>query len=101
MKKDLNYDIMPSIPNENDLKNLHWRAHKETLGNGTTDFFADNFKITDTINSDLTNMDKWFLDNNMKRNHSKYQAMIMWNKRVSPKFLWNSLGISSFQTATR
>lgn len=72
MKKDFNYDIMFFILNENDLKNFYWRVYKEILGNGIIDFFVDNFKIMDIINFDLINMDKWFLDNNMKRNYLKY-----------------------------
>lgn len=72
MKKDFNYDIMFFILNENGLKNFYWRVYKEILGNGIIDFFVDNFKIMDIINFDLINMDKWFLDNNMKRNYLKY-----------------------------
>lgn len=57
------------ILNENDMKNFYWRVYKEILENGIIDFFVDNFKIMDIINFDLINVDKWFLDNNMKRNY--------------------------------
>ena len=42
-------------------------------------FFADPDpkKVQDTINSDLANVDKWYAENGMKRNYSKYQAMVM------------------------
>lgn len=42
-------------------------------------FYADNklSKIEETINNDLISADIWFARNGMKRNSSKYQAMVL------------------------
>ena len=50
-------------------------------------FFTDKdpLIVQETINSDLY-IDKWFLENGMKTNHSKYQAMVMGYRKVNLKF---------------
>ena len=39
-------------------------------------FFPCN-KVEEVINSGLIHVDKWYNENGMKKNHSKYQAMVM------------------------
>ena len=42
--------------------------------------------VQDTINSDLLYVDKWCLENGMKRNHSNYQSMVKGYRKVNPEF---------------
>ncbi|KAL9987296.1 hypothetical protein ACROYT_G001579 [Oculina patagonica] len=51
-------------------------------------FYADKdpAKVQDTINTDLYHVDKWYTDNGMKRNHSKYQAIVMGKTQNKPLF---------------
>ena len=46
-------------------------------------FFADSTaeKVEEVINADLANVDKWYEHNGMKRNASKYQAIVMESHR--------------------
>ena len=39
-------------------------------------------KAEDVINADLANVDKWYEQNGMKRNASKYQAIVMGKSQV-------------------
>ena len=43
-------------------------------------------KVEEAINKDLANVDKWCEENGMKRNTSKYQAIVMGKSQVKPKF---------------
>ena len=47
-------------------------------------FFAGSTaeKVEEVINADLANVDKWYEQNGMKRNASKYQAIVMGKSRV-------------------
>ena len=38
------------------------------------------------IKGDLARIDKWYQDNEMRRNHHKYQAMVMEKIQVNPVF---------------
>ena len=38
------------------------------------------------INADLANVDKWYEQNRMKMNASKYQAIVMGKSQVKPQF---------------
>ena len=43
-------------------------------------------KIEVAINKDLANIDKWSEENSMKKNTSKYQAIVMGKSQVKPQF---------------
>ena len=47
-------------------------------------FFAGSTteKVEEVINADLANVDKWYEQNGMKRNASKYQAIVMGKSQV-------------------
>ena len=51
-------------------------------------FFADITaeKVEEVINADLANVDKWYEQNGMKMNASKYQAILMGKSQVKPRF---------------
>ena len=59
----------------NDLVYVIKRSNLSTYPDDTQIFFADKGPVIvqETINSDLSYVDKWFLENGMKRNLSKYQ----------------------------
>ena len=42
--------------------------------------------LEEAINKDLSNVDKWYEENGMKRKTSKYQAMVMGKSHVRLKF---------------
>ena len=43
------------------------------------------------INTDLAAVDRWYDANGKKRNHSKYQAMVMGKlQTLKPKFHWDN-----------
>jgi len=52
-------------------------------------FFADSTaeKVEEVINADLANVDKWYEQNGMKRNASKYQAIVMGKSQVKTTIL--------------
>ena len=58
-------------------------------------FFADSTaeKVEEVINADLANVDKWYEENGMKRNSSKYQAIVMEKSQVKPQFYCETTGI--------
>ena len=58
-------------------------------------FFADSTaeKVEEVINADLGNVDKWYEENGMKRNSSKYQAIVMEKSQVKPQFYCETTGI--------
>ena len=60
----------------NDLVYVIKRSNLSTYADDTQIFFADKGPVIvqETINSDLSYVDKWFLENGMKRNLSKYQG---------------------------
>ena len=51
-------------------------------------FFAHNDyrEVVSAINSDLELVDKWFDENGLKRNNSKYQAIVMGKSDATPDF---------------
>ena len=51
-------------------------------------FYADSTaeKVEEVIKADLANVDKWYEQNGMKRNASKYQAIVMGKSQVKPQF---------------
>ena len=72
----------------NDLVYVIKRSNLWTYADDTQIFFADKdpLIVQETINSVLSYVDKWFLENGVKRNHSKYQAMVMGYRKVNPEF---------------
>ena len=47
---------------------------------------SDPAKVEKAINENFSNVDKWCEENGMKRNTSKYQAIVMGKSQVKPKF---------------
>ena len=47
------------------------------------------------INADLANVDRWYEENGMKRNPSKYQAIVMGKTQIMPKFYCENTAISN------
>ena len=60
----------------NDVVYVIKRSNLSTYADDTQIFFADKGPVIvqETINSDLSYVDKWFLENGMKINLSKYQG---------------------------
>ena len=60
----------------NDLVYVIKRSNLSTYADDTQIFFADKgpLIVQETINSELSYVDKWFLENGMKRNLSKHQG---------------------------
>ena len=63
----------------NDLSYVIKKSTLSTYADDTQIFYADNElpRVEKTINTDLASADKWFAQNGMKRNSSKYQAMVL------------------------
>ena len=63
----------------NDLSYVIKKCTLSTYADDTQIFYADNqlSKVEETINNDLISADIWFARNGMKRNSSKYQAMVL------------------------
>ena len=51
-------------------------------------YFSDSTpeKVEQVINADVANVDQWYEQNGMKRNTSKYQAIVMGKTQVKPQF---------------
>ena len=51
-------------------------------------FFAhsDYREVESAINSDLELVDKWYYENGLKRNNSKYQAIVKGKSDATPDF---------------
>ena len=63
----------------NDLPGVIDFTILSTYADDTQIFYAGD-NVTDVeqaINSDLSKIDKWYEENEMRRNHDKYKAMIM------------------------
>ena len=63
----------------NDLPGVIDFTILSTYADDTQIFYArDNVTdVEQAINSDLSKIDKWYEENEMRRNHDKYKAMIM------------------------
>ena len=72
----------------NDLAYVVKQSKLSAYADDTQIFYADKdlAKVQDTINNDLYHVDKWYTDNGMKRNHSKYQAIVMGKTQNKPLF---------------
>ena len=60
-----------------------------TCADDTQIFHADtnHAKVRDSINTDLRYVDKWYAENRIKRNHSKYQAIVMGKMQCKLEFI--------------
>ena len=58
-------------------------------------FFANSMaeKVEEVINSDLSNVNQWYEQNGIKRNTSKYQAIVMGKSQVMPQFYCENTAI--------
>ena len=72
----------------NDLAYAITNCNLATYADDTQIFFTDtnSDKIQETINTELTSIDQWYESNGMRRNHSKYQAMVMGNSQAKLQF---------------
>ena len=72
----------------NDLHQVTKHSTLSTYADDTQIFFAGNdaVDVENSVNSDLERIDKWFEQNEMKRNHSKYKAMVMGNTKSNLVF---------------
>ena len=63
----------------NDLAYVIKESTLSAYADDTQIFYADKDpkKVEEVINKDLERIDKWYIENQMIRNHSKYQAMVM------------------------
>ena len=63
----------------NDLLLIVKRCKLSSYADDTQIFFAHNDyrEVKSAINSDLELVDKWYDENGLKRNNSKYQAIVM------------------------
>ena len=73
------------------INDLVYAVRQSTLSafaDDTQIFFADSTaeKVEEVINADIANVDKWYEQNGMKRNASKYQAIVMGKPQVKPQF---------------
>ena len=86
----------------NDLVYVIKRSNLSAYAEDTQIFFGDKdpLIVQESRNSDLSYVDKWFLEKGMKRNHCEYQAMVMGHKKVNPKFRWQNNIIPKRRCAT-
>ena len=68
----------------NDLVYAVKRSKLSAYAEDTQIFFPDS--KSEVINADLANVDWWYEENGMKRNTSKYQAIVMGRIQTMPKF---------------
>lgn len=68
----------------NDLSYVIKKSTLSTYADDTQFFYADNglSRVEETVNNDLVSADKWFTQNGMKRNSSKYQAMVLGKNKL-------------------
>ena len=79
----------------NDLVYVVRQSTVSAYADDTQIFFADTTaeKVEEVINADLANVDKWYEQNGMKRNASKYQAIVMGKSQVKPQFYGENTAI--------
>ena len=72
----------------NDLLFIVKRCKLSSYADDTQIFFAHNDyrEVESAINSDLELVDKWYDENGLKRNNSKYQAIVMGKSDVTLDF---------------
>ena len=80
------------------MNDLVYAVRQSTLSayvDNTQTFFADSTaeKVEEVINANLANVDKWYEQNGMKRNTSKYQAIVMGKSPVKSQFYCKNTAI--------
>ena len=72
----------------NDLLFIVKRCKLSSYADDTQIFFAHNDyrEVESAINSDLELVDKWYDENGLKRNNSKYQSIVMGRSDATPDF---------------
>ena len=79
----------------NDLVYAVKQSRLSAYADDTQIFFADSSaeKVEEVINADVTNVDQWYEQNGMKRNTSKYEAIVMGKTQVMPQFYCENTAI--------
>ena len=77
----------------NDLVYAVKQSKLSTCADDNQIFFADSKPEKEVINADLANVDRWYEENGMKRNPSKYQANVMGKKQIMPIFYCENTAI--------
>jgi len=79
----------------NDLVYAVKQSRLSAYADDTQIFFADSTpeKVEEVINADLARVDQWYEQNGMRRNTSKYQAIVMGKTQVKPQFHCENIAI--------
>ena len=79
----------------NDLVYAVKQSRLSAYADDTQIFFADDTleKVEEVINADLAHVDQWYEQNGMRRNPSKYQAIVMGKTQVNPQFHCKNIAI--------
>jgi hypothetical protein len=79
----------------NDLVHVVSHSKLSTYADDTQIFYADSepSKIEEAINTYLARVDKCYDENGMKRNSSKYQAVLMGKTSTKPQFYCDDTAI--------
>ena len=80
------------------MNNLVYAVKQSRLSayaDDTQIFFAASTpeKVEEVINADLAHVDQWYKQNGMRRNTSKYQAIVMGKTQVRPQFHCEDIAI--------
>ena len=79
----------------NDIPHVIDYTILSTYADDTQTFYAGD-NVTDVehaINLDLGKIDKWYEENEIRRNHDKYKAMVMKKTSCHPVFKWEGTSI--------
>ena len=79
----------------NDLVYAVKQSRLSAYADDTQIFFAAStpVKVEEAINADLAHVDQWYEQNGMRRNTSKYQAIVMGKTQVKPQFHCEDIAI--------
>ena len=79
----------------NDLVYAVKQSRLSAYADDTQIFFADSTpeKVEEVINADLARVDQWYEQNGMRRNTSKYQAIVMGKTQGKPQFHCENIAI--------
>lgn len=79
----------------NDLVYAVKQSRLSAYADDTQIYFADSTpeKVEEVINADLASVDQWYEQNGMRRNTSKYQAIVMGKTQVKPQFYCENTAI--------
>ena len=79
----------------NDLVYAVKQSRLSAYADDTQIFFTDSTpeKVEEVINAGLAHVDQWYEQNGMRRNTSKYQAIVMGKTQVKPQFHCEDIAI--------